>query len=175
MENQIIIRELQATDDYSIVKVLILEYVQWLGVEGGPEVKAILSSQNFEQELNTLSLTYGFPDGVLFIASVNDKAVAVAGIKRFNEKECEVKRMFVRADSRGLGIGKMLLENCILAAKKLKYETIKLDTAGFMKSAVKLYIQNGFVEIPAYRHNTHEEAKYFELDLKKNKNKQASD
>ena len=167
MQKQLIVKEVLHADDYSKAKELILEYVQWLGLEGGPEVRVILSSQNFAKELDTLNLTYGFPDGVLFIASVNDKPVAVAGIKRFNEKECEIKRMFVQPDSRGLGIGKLLLANCIEAAGKLKYETIKLDTAAFMKSAVKLYVGYGFVELPAYRQNTHDEAKYFELDLKK--------
>ena len=75
--------------------------------------------------------------------------------------------MFVQPGSRGLGIGKLLLASCINIAKKLNYVTIKLDTADFMKSAIKLYTENGFVEIPAYRFNPYDEARYFELNLEK--------
>ena len=167
MEKPVKIKEAQNINDFSEAKKLILEYIEWLGISGGPEVKAILSSQNFDKEMETLPITYGSPDGGVFLAMVNDKAVAVAGIKRFNDKECEVKRMYVQPASRGLGIGKLLLTKCIETAKRLNYDAIKLDTIDSMKSAIKLYTDNGFVEIHAYRHNTHEEARYFELDLKK--------
>jgi len=159
MENQIEIKEAQHKADFLATKELILEYVKWLGMD--------LSFQNFDKEMNSLPETYGNRDGRLFIAVRNDKAVGVAGIKRFNEKECEVKRMFVQPASRGLGIGKLLLTECIEAAKRLHYQVIKLDTADFMRSAIKLYTDNGFVEISAYRHNPHEEARYFELSLNK--------
>lgn len=157
MENTIVIRQAQSPADFLTAKQLILEYVQWLGID--------LSFQNFDQEMYTLPATYGHPEGGLFVAFRDEKAVGVAGIKRFSDKECEVKRMFVQAESRGFGIGKMLLTNCIKIAKSLAYESIKLDTADFMKSAIKLYTESGFVEISAYRHNPHKEARYFELDL----------
>jgi carbonic anhydrase len=159
MENEIKIKRAQNGGDFFAAKELILEYVRWLGID--------LSFQNFDKEMDTLPATYGNPDGGLFIALRNEKPVGVAGIKRFNERECEVKRMFVQPDSRGFGIGKLLLTECIKIAKRLNYETIKLDTADFMKSAIKLYTDNGFVEIPAYRHNPLELARYFELGLKK--------
>ncbi|MDP4131832.1 MAG: GNAT family N-acetyltransferase [Bacteroidota bacterium] len=159
MENQIEIREVRKAEDFLAGKELILEYVKWLGID--------LSFQNFDKEMETLQATYSDPDGGLFIALRNGKAVGVAGIKRFNHRECEVKRMFVQPDSRGFGIGRRLLTECIEIAKKLNYETIKLDTADFMKSAISLYTAAGFVEIPAYRHNPHQEARYFELRLRK--------
>jgi len=158
MEEPIKIREAQDTTDFLMAKELILEYVQWLGID--------LSFQNFDKEINTLQLTYSKPDGGLFIALRNDKAIGVAGIKRFSDTECELKRMYVQPGSRGLGIGKLLLAECIEIAKKLNYGTIKLDTAGFMKSAIKLYTDNGFAEIAAYRYNPYEVAMYFELNLR---------
>ncbi len=171
MQNKIETKEAKSTDDFSAAKALILEYVAWLGEAGGPEVKAVLASQNFDKEMETLPITYGYPDGALFLVMVNDDVVGVAGIKRFNASECEVKRMFVREQARGMGIGKLLITACIETAKKLKYEMIKLDSADFMLSAIKLYTDHGFVEIEAYRENTHKGAKYFELDLKKKMNK----
>ncbi len=166
MKPQVQLKEAQNAVDFSEAKELILEYVKWLGVEGGPEVRAVLASQNFDKEMETLQVTYGHPEGGLFLAMVNDKAVAVAGIKRFNERECEVKRMYVQPESRGLGIGKLLLAKCIEVAERLNYEMIKLDSADFMQSAIKIYTDAGFIEIAAYRENKHHGAKFFELDLK---------
>ena len=167
MENNIIVKHPQSPSDFQDAKALILEYVNWLGVHGGPKVKALLDSQNFDKELDTLSTTYSAPDGGLTLALHNNKPVGVAGIKKFSEDICEVKRMFVLPECRGMGVGKLLLAECIEIAKDLHYETIKLDTANFMNSAIKLYIDKGFFEIPPYRENLHEDAKYFELHLKK--------
>ena len=158
MKKQVEITEVKNEGEFLEAKELILEYVKWLGID--------LSFQNFDKEIDILQVTYGHPDGGLCLALRNNKAVAVAGIKRFNDRECELKRMFVQPGSRGFGIGKLLLTRCIELAKKLNYDTIKLDTADFMKSAIKLYTDNGFVEIPAYRFNPHDEARYFELNLK---------
>ena len=165
MGAQIEIKMAQDAAGFSVAKELILEYVQWLGIDRNEQMRATLSAQNFDKEMNSLAETYADPDGRLFIAWSNDQAVGVAGIKRFNDEECEVKRMYVQPGSRGSGIGNLLLTECIQAAKTLGYHGIKLDTADFMKSAIKLYAAHGFVEIPAYRYNLHEEARYFELVL----------
>lgn len=142
---------------FSEARELILDYVAWLGMD--------LSFQNFDKEMNALAAMYNERDGGLYIAYLDDKAVGVAGLRRFNDTESEVKRMFVNPASRGFGIGKLLLEKCIETARGLDYRTVKLDTADFMKAAIKLYTDHGFVEIPPYRFNPHEQARYFELDL----------
>ena len=159
MKNSISIKKAKSTEDFLVAKALIFEYVEWLGYD--------LSFQNFDNEINTLSSIYGFPNGCLFVAFKNKKAIGIAGIKRFSNEDCELKRMFVQPTSRGFGIGNLLLVKCIKMAKKLNYQTIKLDTADFMKPAIKLYTNNGFVEISSYTHNPYEEARYFELDLSK--------
>lgn len=143
--------------DFEATKQLILAYVTWLGID--------LSFQNFDAELAGLSTVYASPDGGLLLATVAGVPAGVAGIKKFADTDCELKRMFVGAEFRNLGIGKQLLTEAIALAKNLRYETIKLDTADFMKAAIHLYVGAGFVEIPPYRFNPHEEARYFELML----------
>ena len=162
MKTKIEIKMAQTATDFLAAKELILEYVAWLDID--------LSFQNFDKEMEGLPQMYSPKDGGLFIAYINKEAVGIAGIRRFNEEDCEVKRMYVRPNSRGLGIGQLLLKQCLDTARKLQYKSVKLDTADFMKSAIKLYTDHGFVEIAAYRHNPHESAKYFELDLTKNLN-----
>ncbi|MCK0189858.1 GNAT family N-acetyltransferase [Arenibacter sp. F20364] len=159
MKNKIKIKLASTATDFSNAKELILEYVAWLGID--------LSFQNFEKEMEGLPQMYSPSEGGLFIAYKDGDAVGIAGLRKFSELDGELKRMYVKPNSRGLGLGALLLTACLDAAKKLKYQTVKLDTADFMKSAIKIYTDNGFVEIPAYRHNPHESARYYELSLKK--------
>jgi putative acetyltransferase len=138
-------------------KALIQEYVTWLGFD--------LAFQNLDAEMADLAKMYNPADGGLFIAYLNHQPVGVAGLRKFHTTEAEVKRMYVTDSAKGLGIGKQLLRKCIETAKTLGYKSIKLDTAAFMKAAIKLYTDQGFVEIDAYRFNPHDHARYFELDL----------
>lgn len=148
----------QTPQHYADARKLILAYVQWLNFD--------LSFQNFDQEMANLPKMYNEKDGGLFIASLNHHPVGVAGLRRFSETEAEVKRMFVLDEAKGKGIGKVLLRKCIDTAKALHYHSIKLDTAVYMHAAIKLYTDHGFTEIPAYRFNPHDHARYFELRLK---------
>lgn len=143
--------------EFEAAKALILEYVTWLGID--------LSFQNFDAEMAQLPAMYGEPAGGLLLARVNGTDAGVAGIRPFQDRACELKRMFVRAEFRNLGLGQRLLSATISLAKRLGYETIRLDTADFMQAAIRLYVANGFVEIPPYRYNPHEKAMYFELKI----------
>ncbi len=157
MPGKILIKTAQTKEDYLLAKKLILEYVAWLGID--------LSFQNFDAEMAALPEMYNEQNGGLFLAFKNNATVGVAGLRRFSITESEVKRMFVKEEARGFGIGKLLLQKCIETARNAGYKKIKLNTADFMQTAIKLYTDNGFVEIPAYRYNPHEVARYFELDL----------
>jgi len=144
-------------EDYSLGKELILEYAGLLGID--------LCFQNFDKEIINLSDMYSHPEGGLIIAYVDDTAIGVAGIRKFENDVCELKRMYVKYDFRGKGIGRELLDSAIKLAGTLNYKTIKLDTLESMKSAIKLYIACGFVETLSYRHNPDESVRFFELKL----------
>ncbi len=143
--------------DFSEGKEIILEYVEWLGMD--------LSFQNFDIEISNLQKMYSEPVGGLILASINNKTIGVAGIRKFDSNDCELKRMYVKPDFRNSGMGKQLLKYAIELAIKLNYKKIKLDTHDSMIAAIKLYLDYGFVEIPAYRYNPNESARYFELNL----------
>lgn len=151
------IKPANTPEELSHAKALILEYVTWLGFD--------LAFQNFDAEIADLPKMYNPADGGLFIAYLNHAPVGIAGLRRFSQTDAEVKRMFVKDSAKGKGIGKQLLRTCIETARKLGYQTVKLDTAAFMNAAIKLYTDHGFVEIDAYRFNPHDHARYFELKL----------
>lgn len=162
MENlDIFIKTAKTSFDFSAAKEIILEYVDWLGFN--------LEFQNFDYEINNLQEMYSEPEGSMFLASINNKFVGVAGIRKFENNICELKRMYVKPEYRNKGIGRKILEYSIESAKKFNYEKMKLDTDDLMQAAIKLYLDFGFEEIPAYRNNPNVCARYFELKLKKNK------
>jgi len=81
-------------------KRLFMEYAGTLGVD--------LSFQNFEEELKTLPERYGPPDGVVIIAYVDGRSAGCAALHKLSADVCEMKRLYVRNEYRGLGIGSLL-------------------------------------------------------------------
>ncbi len=84
-----------------------------------------------------------------WIAEENGKLIGGSGIGRLEcEGEvcevCELQRMFLTSDSRGKGIGWMLMKNCLEFAKQSGYERIYLETFPKMPGALKLYERSGF-------------------------------
>ena len=67
--------------------------------------------QNFTKELNELKTQYGFPYGGLYlILNKNDKYIGCGGIRKFKDGVAELKRMYIKKEYRGKGLGRKLLE-----------------------------------------------------------------
>lgn len=138
---------------------LFLEYATWLGLD--------LCFQNFEKELAELPGAYAGPDGRLFLASHENKIAGCVGLRKIGEDTCEMKRLFVRPEFRGLAIGKALTDKVIEEARALDYARMCLDTIpSKMGPAINVYRMLGFREIAPYYHNPVEGALFMELSLK---------
>lgn len=145
--------------DYRLATNLIEEYVEELGTD--------LSFQNINQELIDINTQYKRPEGVLFLLyENNEKLIGCFGIRRFDTDICELKRMYLRNEARGKGIGKCTLQKAIKEAVEMGYKTLRLDTLPSMKVAKQLYIKAGFKEIESYRFNPIKGSKFFEIKLK---------
>jgi ribosomal protein S18 acetylase RimI-like enzyme len=130
-----------------------LEEVRQLFIEYAESLNVDLSFQNFEQELKELPKRYGPPDGVVVIARVNGKSAGCAALHRLSEEICEMKRLYVRDDFRGLGIGKELITVILTEAVKRNYRLIRLDTLPTMGKAQSLYEAFGFYDVDPYVYN----------------------
>ncbi|TVY44079.1 Acetyltransferase [Lachnellula subtilissima] len=87
------------------------------------------------------------------------------GVKEKERRTCEVKRLFLTPASRGLGIGRALVEAVIAEAEKLGYEEMKLDTLPRMVGAMKLYESVGFVETEGYYETPLEGTVFYKKEL----------
>jgi GNAT superfamily N-acetyltransferase len=88
--------------------------------------------------------------GRLYVAEVAGEAVGVGGLKLLTETVGEIKRMFVRPEARGLGVGRAIVEQLIGDARELGCETVYLESASFMHAAHALYRSVGFVSSEPY-------------------------
>ncbi len=140
------------------VRQLFLEYAQSLNID--------LEFQDFEAEFKALPGKYGPPDGALILALVDNKSAGCIALRKISESICEMKRLYVRDDYRGLGIGKKLITMIIDEASKLNYHYIRLDTLPMMNKAQALYESFGFYDIDQYIYNPIKGARFMELNLK---------
>ena len=137
---------------------LFLEYAQSLGFS--------LCFQSFDQELAGLPGDYAPPAGRLLLAEYQGQLAGCVALHRLEPKICEMKRLYLRPQFRGKGVGRVLAQTIINEARKIGYQHMRLDTVEpIMKDAVALYRLLGFKEIVPYRPNPIEGAIYMELEL----------
>lgn len=85
------------------------------------------------------------------VAKVGEQIVGGCGIAAFNNSHqtCELRKLFLLEQSRGLGLGKTLTEACLTFAKEQGYQRCYLDTLSNMTAAIKLYERLGFSHLSA--------------------------
>lgn len=132
-------------DVVSLVRALFEEYASSLGID--------LCFQNFDEELRNLPGDYALPGGVIVLARVEGAPAGCVALRKLEGDVCEMKRLYVKPEYRGRGIGRALAEAVIGDARTLGYASMKLDTLASMTEANGLYRSLGFKECRPYRYN----------------------
>jgi len=112
-----------------------LEWVRELFGEYADTLDFGLDFQNFEEELANLPGDYVRPKGCLLLAIYKGQSVGCVGLRKLSEGVCEMKRLYVREQFRGLGFGRVLAEAVIEEARKIGYNYMRLDTVPSMEVA----------------------------------------
>ena len=124
-----------------------------------------LCFQNFSAELAKLPGDYALPSGCLLLAVQGGTATGCVALRRLEGEIGEMKRLYVRPQFRGLGIGKALTEEVVRRAQKIGYKTIRLDTVNSMVGAQALYKKLGFTDTEPYYFNPLKDVRFMELNL----------
>ena len=137
---------------------LFLEYAHSLGFS--------LCFQSFDQELAGLPGDYAPPGGRLLLARYRSQLAGCVALHRLEPGICEMKRLYLRAQFRGRGLGRVLAETVIAEARGMGCRKMRLDTVEpVMPNAVAMYRRLGFKEIEPYRVNPIAGALYMELEM----------
>jgi len=157
-EKKITIFPVTTETEIKTTRELFVEYGQSLGFS--------LCFQSFDQEYASLPGKYAPPRGRLLLAEVDGQPAGCVALRPLETGVCEMKRLYVRPEFRGLGLGRRLAETIINEAKLIGYQAMRLDTVeDKMQSAVALYRALGFHEIAPYTVNPEASVIFLEIDL----------
>jgi ribosomal protein S18 acetylase RimI-like enzyme len=152
-----IIVEAETQQQIEEVRTLFREYQAFLDVD--------LCFQGFERELAGLPGDYAPPGGILLLGMADRKTAACGALRKLDPRTCEMKRLYVRPEFRGLGWGKALAQRLVDEAVRLGYARMVLDTLDRLEAAIGIYESLGFVQTKPYYQNPLPGVLYWELDL----------
>lgn len=121
--------------------------------------------QGFGWELEGLPGLYGAEGGALLLAFYKEEPAGTIALRRLDRAAGEVKRLYLRPQFRGLGLGRALLQAVIERASNLGYERLYADTLPVMTDALSLYERVGFSRTSAYSLHPTPDAIFLKLQL----------
>jgi putative acetyltransferase len=139
------IRDAKWPGDLSIVQSLFEDYAAEIGVD--------LSFQGFAEEVAVLPGIYAGPRGGLWLAEASGGVVGCIALRALSDDVAEMKRLFVARRSRSQGAGRALIEHAVMAATRMGFRQVCLDTLAGMHSALALYKLLRFEETDPYYNN----------------------
>lgn len=88
----------------------------------------------------------GFVDGRGRLLAARDTRgwLGVGILKPVDAATAEIKRMYVRPEHRGRGIGRALIDELLDAARAEGFATVRLETMDVLQASIALYRSRGF-------------------------------
>jgi putative acetyltransferase len=147
--SSVLIREIQETDNPAVA-TLIRTVLTEMEV---PKVGSAFA----DPSLDYMFQHYQQERGAYYVVEVDGVVLAGGGFGSLPgapDNVCELQKMYMLPQMRGLGLGQKLIERCMTDAKKLAYTQCYLETLPNMLAAQKLYQKIGFQYIDAPMGNT---------------------
>lgn len=136
-------RIIKKSDNLDLGFVMEKVLIEYNAVEGGSMLGDPSCFRMYEE--------YQEERSIYFVAIKDNTLVGGCGIKKIpNQNDyyyCELQRMYISKESRGLKIGKELIIKCIDAARKFHYTKMYIESFPQMTEAIDLYKKNGFYHI----------------------------
>ena len=134
-----VIREIQEQDNAAIARVI-------RAVLAEMEVPKV-GSAFADPSLDYMYQHYQQDKGVYYVVEIDGEIVAGGGFGSLagaSAEVCELQKMYMLPQTRGLGLGKLLIQCCIENAKMMGYAQCYLETLPNMQAAQNLYKKMGF-------------------------------
>lgn len=146
------------------VRELFSEYTEML-IKNDESFRKYLDIQNYGEEIEHLEMKYGTPYGRLYLIYCDEKLAGCIGLRKIDNQNCEMKRLYIRPEFRGQKLANILVEKIIEDAKEIGYSHMLLDTLPFLESAIHIYKKFGFYEIESYNDSPMDTSIYMRFDL----------
>ena len=149
--------ELVAVDDAATreaARHLIAEYLRWIASFAAAsyglsfDIDAMVTS-----DIEDRAKFYP-PSGRFYVIRREDANVGVGCLKRITPSVAEIQRMYVQPHVRGVGAGRLLLQQLLSDARAIGYDAVRLESLKFLSAAHALYKSVGFAEIAPYAENS---------------------
>ncbi|MDH3647511.1 MAG: GNAT family N-acetyltransferase [Gammaproteobacteria bacterium] len=126
-----------ATDaDAEAVRGLVFPVMEEFGLGVVPD--------GADSDLYEIEASYTDRGGWLELLTRDGSLVGTVGMYPVGDDSIELRKMYLRADMRGAGLGKALLARSIERAQQAGFREIVLETATVLKTAIALYERFGF-------------------------------
>jgi len=133
-------------EQFPILREMMGEYLKW-ALSLHPDSVNAPTFQGVDDELKDLPGIFAPPKGRFLMADIEGRVVGCGALKPIDESTCELKRLFVRPDARGEGVGLALVERVIRDARQIGYKRIILDSHKLMHAAHHVYRTVGFKDV----------------------------
>lgn len=146
---EILIRVIQPEDNKALAKIIRNTLTEFKANKPG--------TVYYDDTTDHLSDVFKMESSIYFVAEYNDEILGGGGIyptANLPAGNCELVKLYLSAKGRGKGIGKLLMEKCITAAKDLGYKKIYLETMPELTIAIPMYEKMGFTYLTGPQGNS---------------------
>ena len=134
MNNDIQIRDITAADNFRLAQIIRASLEEFGAAKPG--------TVYFDATTDHLSAVFTAYGSRYFVVILNGEVVGGGGFyptKNLPEGTCELVKLYLAPEARGLGLGRMLMQKCEAEAYKFGYKNIYLETMPELNVAVPLY------------------------------------
>jgi putative acetyltransferase len=106
----------------------------------------------FDSTTDALFELFQTPKAAYFVAEANGKILGGGGIyptEGLPENTCELVKMYLLPEARGIGLGRTLIEQCLATAKENGFQQVYLETLDELHLALRIYAKFGFEYLKA--------------------------
>ena len=111
----------------------------------------------YDETTDQLFELFQKPGSIYYVALMDDEIVGGGGIYPSDglpNGTCELVKMYLLPEARGIGLGKRIIEECLAFAKENSYTQVYIESMPELENALKVYEKFGFKYISAPLGNT---------------------
>ncbi len=149
MQKDVVIRRIKRADNDAMASIIVSVMGSFGAVGEGYSIE--------DAEVRAMYDAYNGPRSRYFVVDRKGAVIGGGGVARLaggKSNTCELKKMYFLPEARGIGLGQRMLQQCLTAARELKFTQVYLETLEHMGNAIRLYEGFGFKRLPAPMGNT---------------------